>query len=47
MDMPALRAKLESIGQGQVLRFWEELSADERMRLGAQLAELDMERAGT
>ena len=44
MDMPAVKAKLESIGQEQVLRFWEELSADEQLRLGKQLAELDLER---
>jgi UDP-N-acetylglucosamine/UDP-N-acetylgalactosamine diphosphorylase len=37
-----LKQKLEAAGQGQVLRFWDRLSADEQKRLSAQLEALDL-----
>src|SRR5690554_3019891 len=43
MDMPALKQKLESIGQGHVLRFWDKLSAAEQSRLAGQLSALDLD----
>ncbi len=43
MDMSTLKKKLETIGQEQVLRFWDELSVAEQQRLGAQLAALDLD----
>jgi UDP-N-acetylglucosamine/UDP-N-acetylgalactosamine diphosphorylase len=43
MDLSAWRQKLTSIGQEQVLRFWEELDDSGRRRLVTQLESLDLD----
>lgn len=42
-DINTLRAKLDAIGQGQVLRFWDELDAAGREKLGNQLEALNLD----
>lgn len=43
MDIASLQTKLQQIGQQQVLRFWDELSAQGREKLKGQLESLDLE----
>lgn len=43
MDITALRGQLETMGQEQVLRFWDELDEHQRTRLAGQLQALDLE----
>lgn len=43
MDHSTLRQKLESVGQGHVLRFWDTLSASQQQALANQIAGLDLE----
>ncbi|HZZ43846.1 MAG TPA: UDPGP type 1 family protein [Tepidisphaeraceae bacterium] len=43
MDTTALQRKLESTGQGHVLRFWDKLSEAQRQNLAKQLESLDLD----
>ncbi|HEX3355876.1 MAG TPA: UDPGP type 1 family protein [Tepidisphaeraceae bacterium] len=46
MSEQAIRAKLKSIGQSQVLRFWDHLNKDERHVLLEQFGGLDLDAIG-
>ena len=43
MSIESIRQRLESIGQAQVLRFWDELDDAGKSKLEAQLAALDLD----
>ena len=45
-DIAAIRQQLDAIGQGQVLRFWDDLDDAGKQRLGGQLAGLDLPEIG-
>ena len=42
-DISTLRTQLDAIGQGQVLRFWDDLDDAGRRRLAGQLGQLNLE----
>ena len=46
VDVAALRARLAEHGQEHVLRFWDELTADQRASLAAQVDGIDLAQLG-